>query len=137
MALRDGEVDFIACDLPDANTLTVGIMATSAQHQAERTSERTWAALAQKKARGFRLGTPANLNEQARRKGTEQFKANAQRHLANRQAAQLCTLLRQNGLTLRASALRLNETGYRIRRGRQFQPQTVARLLKRPQGATP
>ena len=136
MALRDGEVDFIACDLPDANTLTVGIMATFAQHEAERTSERTRAALAQKKARGFQLGTPANLTEQARRKGTEQVRENSRRHLANRQAAQLSELLRKNGLTLRAIAARLNDNGYLTRRGCRYQPQTIARLLKRTE-ATP
>lgn len=36
MTLRDSGVDFGACDLPDANTLTVGIMVTFAQHEAER-----------------------------------------------------------------------------------------------------
>jgi DNA invertase Pin-like site-specific DNA recombinase len=35
MVLRDSEVDFVACDLPDANTLTIGIMASFAQHEAE------------------------------------------------------------------------------------------------------
>ena len=61
MTLRDSGVDFVACDLPDANTLTVGMMVTFAQYEAERTSERTRAALAQKKAQGFKLGKPENL----------------------------------------------------------------------------
>ncbi|RYF73503.1 MAG: recombinase family protein, partial [Cytophagaceae bacterium] len=32
-SLRNSEVDFVACDIPDANTLTVGIMAVLAQHE--------------------------------------------------------------------------------------------------------
>ncbi len=36
MTLRDSGVDFVACDMPDSNTLTVGIMVTFAQHEAER-----------------------------------------------------------------------------------------------------
>ena len=31
----------MACDIPDANTLTVGIFATLAQHERELISERT------------------------------------------------------------------------------------------------
>ena len=131
MALRDSEVDFIACDLPDANTLTVGIMATFAQHEAERTAERTRAALAQKKARGFTLGTPANLTEVARRKGTTAVQDNARLHLSNRQATELSLLYRKMGLTLWAIAARLNGGGYLTRRGCAFQARTVLRLLER------
>lgn len=61
MTLRDSGIDFVACDLPDANTLSVGMMVTFAQYEAERTSERTRAALAQKKAQGFKVGKPENL----------------------------------------------------------------------------
>src|SRR5450759_1516123 len=35
MALRDSGVSFVACDLPEANTLTVGIMALLAQQERE------------------------------------------------------------------------------------------------------
>jgi DNA invertase Pin-like site-specific DNA recombinase len=33
MTLRDSGVDFVAADLPEANTMTVGVMAVVAQHQ--------------------------------------------------------------------------------------------------------
>ncbi len=36
-SLRNAEVNFVACDIPDANTLTVGIMAVLAQHERELT----------------------------------------------------------------------------------------------------
>ncbi|MEJ7662605.1 MAG: recombinase family protein [Hymenobacter sp.] len=32
--LRDAGVEFVCCDMPDANTLTVGLFAVLAQHEA-------------------------------------------------------------------------------------------------------
>ena len=60
-ALRDSGVEFVCCDMPDANTLTVGLFAVIAQHERETISKRTKDALAAKKARGAQLGTPATL----------------------------------------------------------------------------
>ncbi len=52
LTLRDAGVDFICCDMPDANTLTVGLFAVLAQHERETISKRTKEALAAKLARG-------------------------------------------------------------------------------------
>src|SRR5262249_55111276 len=54
--LRDSGVHFIAADLPDANTLTIGVMIAMAQHEREIISKRTTEALAAAKARGQKLG---------------------------------------------------------------------------------
>ncbi|MFD1875582.1 recombinase family protein [Hymenobacter bucti] len=35
LTLRDSGVDFVCCDMPDANTLTVGLFAVLAQHERE------------------------------------------------------------------------------------------------------
>lgn len=136
MLLRDSEVDFVACDLPDANTLTIGIMASFAQHEAEQISKRTRAALAQKKVRGFQLGKPENLTKEARSKGVEVIKDNARSHPANQQASELIRLYQRDNLTLRATAEQLNQHGFRTRNGKLFQSETVRRILKRQEGKT-
>ncbi|MDF7822259.1 recombinase family protein [Runella sp. MFBS21] len=131
MTLRDSGVDFVACDLPDANTLTVGIMVTFAQHEAERGSERTKAALAQKKAKGFKLGKPENLTKAAIDKGRLIRIENAKTHKANVQAKELATLYRNMGVTYAKIAEKLNQSHYLTRRQKLFDGKAVYRLLGR------
>jgi DNA invertase Pin-like site-specific DNA recombinase len=51
LTLQKAGVDFVACDMPDANNFTIGIMALIAQHEREAISTRTRDALAIVKAR--------------------------------------------------------------------------------------
>jgi DNA invertase Pin-like site-specific DNA recombinase len=46
LTLQKAGVDFVACDMPDANNFTIGIMALIAQHEREAISTRTKEALA-------------------------------------------------------------------------------------------
>lgn len=54
--LKNSNAQVIACDLPDFNTLNVGIFATMAQHEREICSQRTKAALSELKKNGVLLG---------------------------------------------------------------------------------
>ena len=54
--LRESGIRFTCCDMPDANELTVGILALVAEDEARKISERTKAALAAAKRRGIVLG---------------------------------------------------------------------------------
>lgn len=56
LTLRDSGVKFAAVDLPEANDLTVGIMALAAQAEREATSKRTKEALGVARSRGVKLG---------------------------------------------------------------------------------
>jgi DNA invertase Pin-like site-specific DNA recombinase len=131
MTLRDSGVDFIACDLHDANTLNVGMMATFAQHEAERTSERTIGALRQLKAQGVILGKPENLTLEAIRKGCVIRMENARTDKANVQAKELAALYRNMGMTYQSMADKLNQSHYLTRRQKLFDGKAVYRLLGR------
>src|SRR3954449_713724 len=63
--LMEAGVEFVAVDFPQANRLTIHILAAVAEHEREMISARTKAALSAAKARGTKLGTP-NLTDDAR-----------------------------------------------------------------------
>lgn len=126
-SLRQAEVDFVACDIPDANTLTVGIMAVLAQHEREIIGQRTRAALAAKKAQGHRLGKP-NITPAVTQRGLLVRQRNAQTNQANQQAAELIRLYRLQGWTYQAIADQLNRLGYHTRYGKSFFAMTIRRL---------
>lgn len=54
--LQKAGIEFVAADMPNANRVTVGVMAVVAEEEARAISARTKAALAAAKARGVKLG---------------------------------------------------------------------------------
>ena len=56
MNLKDAGIDFVCADMPEANRLTIGIMALVAEEERKAISKRTEEALAAAKARGVQLG---------------------------------------------------------------------------------
>jgi DNA invertase Pin-like site-specific DNA recombinase len=116
-ALRNAGVDFKACDLPDFNTLTLGMFAVIAQHEREMISQRTKKALAVKKEKGVKLGSPvASQTLQAvTEKGLNARKANARSNENNVKATALIVSMRNAGATWTAIANELNAKGFRTR----------------------
>jgi DNA invertase Pin-like site-specific DNA recombinase len=135
LALRDSGVQFACCDMPDANTLTVGLFAVIAQHERETTSQRTKDALQAKKARGAQLGTPANMTEDVRLLGLATRQRNAREHGGIRQATALILARRAQGLSCERIAGELNALGFTARRGGLFSQKQVQRLLDRQTSA--
>ena len=134
-------VRFLVVDMPEANDLTVGIMALVAQQEREAISRRTKEALAAAKARGVKLG---NLNGATalRRVGQggvalrEAVAANAD-EFAETMAPVLDDLRTEGITTLRKIAEVLNERGVLTRRGRRWHVSNVRNLLVRLAGDEP
>ena len=135
LALRDSGVRFVAVDLPEANDLTVGIMALVAQAEREAISRRTSEALAVAKARGVKLGNPNGAAALRRAgKGGAALREAVTRN-ADRFAADLTSVIadiRATGaISLRAVATELNARGMLTRRGGLWQVSNVKGLLVR------
>ena len=112
MTPKDSGVLLVPADMPDANTLTIGVMVPLAQHEREMISKRTKVAPEAAKARGAKLG--------GRRPGAADIAlhhatGNAGRSARAKARAELLREeiepLRQAGLSLNAIAARLNEDG--------------------------
>lgn len=123
--LMESSVDFVACDMPQANRLTIHILAAVAEHERELISQRTKAALAEAKRRGTRLGNPHLA--QARKKALAVHRS---RHPAG-EVLKLIADWRGQGKTLRAIADDLNRLQIGTPRGKQWYASSVRNQLER------
>jgi DNA invertase Pin-like site-specific DNA recombinase len=135
LALRDSGVRFVAVDMPEANDLTVGIMALVAQAEREAISRRTREALAVARARGVKLGNPNGAASLRRAgKGGEALRAAVSANAAAfaNDLVPVIEAIRAEGRTsLRAIAAELTARGIRTRRGGVWQVSNVKSLLAR------
>ncbi len=135
LTLRDAGMRFLACDMPKANDLTVGIMALVAQQEREAISRRNREALAAAKARGVKLGNP-NRAAALRRAGRGGLALReAVRECASTFGEQLAPVIedirRHGHVTLRSKAAELNARGIRTRRGGRWQVSNVRNQVER------
>lgn len=129
LSLRDAGVDFVACDLPQADRFTVGILALVAEREADMTSARTQAALAAKKARGEKVGN-ADVLRVVNAQGRAIQAKSAAEHAAN--VIGVIEELRRYGcVTLQAMADGLNARGIQTARGGRWYPTTVKNVIDR------
>ena len=75
--MEQKDVPFACADAPDDEPFILHVKAAFAEEEARKIIARTKAALAVAKARGKKLGTPANLTDDARRRGAEANTARA------------------------------------------------------------
>ena len=131
-ALMEARVDFIAVDMPDANRLTLHIMAAFAEHEAAMISERTKAALAAFKVReaGKRaMGEPWRALGAHGRVLAAQHKAQAVDRLAG--VAGALAGMKAEGLSVRQMTTALNGQAVPSPGGASWHPTTVQRALVR------
>jgi DNA invertase Pin-like site-specific DNA recombinase len=126
--LTDSGAEFVACDMPHANKLTVHILAAVAEHEREMISDRTKAALAVAKARGKKLGNP-KLAE-ARKRAVQGNKSAAARYAAN--VLPVIREIRASGVqSLRGVARSLAARGIKTARGGEWTAVQVGDILRR------
>jgi DNA invertase Pin-like site-specific DNA recombinase len=131
--LMDSGVEFVAVDFPQANRLTLHILAAVAEHERDMISARTKAALAAAKARGVKLGGSAPLTEEQRAAGRAVAKTVKAAKAAARAADLLPVIneIRAEGVTSATGIAKvLNTRGVPPPSGRgAWQNVTVQRVL--------
>lgn len=136
MGLQESAVDFVCADMPEANTLTIGLMANLAEYERTLISERTKAAYAAKKARTAATGEAVrwgNPNISTIR-NTDLQAANAARiQQASKRNADIRSVIREivtespYKLSSRGIAEKLNDAGYVTASGKCFSHVAVIR----------
>ena len=137
LGLEKAGLDFVATDMPNANRLTVRLMAVIAQEEREMISARTKAALEAAKARGTKLGGWRNTRKDgsARLPAGDPKVANAAKvaradAFASR-VAPMVTKMRAAGDSLETIARELTRQGIMTPRGGTWNATAVRRVLAR------
>jgi DNA invertase Pin-like site-specific DNA recombinase len=133
LGVEKAGVDFVAADMPNANRLTVGIMAMVAEEERRMISKRTKEALAAAKRRGVKLGGDRGV---APTRKVRAMAVGALQARANARAADVAPIIAEleaAGVTSRTGiAAGLNEKGIPTPRGNGTWTATqVSRLLVR------
>jgi DNA invertase Pin-like site-specific DNA recombinase len=133
LALGDSGVRFVPVGMPEANDLTVGIVALIAQGEREAISRRTMEALAVAKTRGMKLGNPNGAASPGRAgKSGMALRAAVMANVNDFATALMAVVedIRQaRNVSLREIARDLTARGIRTRRGGTWQVSSIQRLL--------
>ena len=130
--IKNSGVDIHCVDLPQLNTLTLGIYATLAQHERELIGQRTKAALQAKKARGVKLGAPnATFTNIMRTNALEAIQKKAQSNENTIRAVEAIRMKLQETKNLSQIAAYLNEKHFQTAKGKAFRAEHVKRLIEK------
>lgn len=136
--LMESKADFVAVDFPQANRLTIHILAAVAEHEARMISERTKAALAEKKKQGKPLGRPnpeiAAYARQGSAAGLRVRREKARERARDLQPA--LNAIRAKGVTSHNGIAReLNALGHTAPKGGSWSQVQVMHLLRNTEAA--
>lgn len=130
--IKNSGVEIHCVDLPQLNTLTLGIYATLAQHERELIGQRTKAALQAKKARGVKLGAPnAAFTDAMRLNALKAIQNKAQSNENTIRAVEAIRMKLQETKNLAHIAAYLNEKHFQTAKGKAFKAEQVKRLINR------
>lgn len=129
--LQESGARFIAADMPEANELTIHIMAAVAQAERKAISRRTKEALAAAKARGVVLGgSRGNADDLLKGPAASaQARTAASQSRADKVMRQIAAIRAQGATSLREIATALNTAGITTPRGGEWQAAQVKRVL--------
>ena len=127
--LMNAGVEFVACDMPAANRLTLHIMAAVGEAEARMISERTVAALQAAKNRGVRLGNPTNLSD-AQAAGHKTMVQQADDHAA-KVISTIRDIVHGGTVSVHKIAAQMNERGVPTRRGGQWSGTSILNTIRR------
>lgn len=133
LGLKESGVKFICADMPEANEMTIGLLAVIAEGEARMISERTRAALAAAKARGVRLGNPKGVGgftAEGRASAAAALKAKSDAFAASL-APVLADLAKHDIVSYSGIARELNARHIKTSQGKQWYPSTVSLLCQR------
>lgn len=137
--LMESGVEFRACDFPEANRLTIHILAAVAEHEASAIADRTSSALQAAKARGKPLGWAIPDRQQEQRIAAIHGAA-VGRQKADDFAFEVRPIIEQiraAGIqSLQGIANALNARGIRTARGGRWHPTTVSNVIRRIGGTS-
>lgn len=100
--------------------MILGVMASVAQYEAELISRRTKEGLKEVRKKGKQIGSPENLTAKAREKVYQTISQNARADIDTLKAFHFIRPLREDRESYQSITDKLNEEGYRTRRGKQF-----------------
>ena len=129
--LQNSKLEFVCCDMPQADRFTIGIMIVMAQKEREDISRRTKAALAALKARGVKLGNP-RLAEATKASLKSRSKSDKRRQEAIRMFILREIIIKGRVSTHADIAECLNARGVGTARGKRWHTTTVRRLIPMP-----
>jgi DNA invertase Pin-like site-specific DNA recombinase len=132
--LLESGVEFVACDFPSANKLTIHILSAMAEYEREMISKRTTEALKAAKERGVRLGSPNGLTSEAIRNGRT-LSLKLRQAKADEYARRIYPVIKEyqtEGMSLNAIALKLTQERELTPRGcNKWTPTTVKNVIQR------
>lgn len=129
-ALKDSNVNFVVVDNPDLNTLTLGIFATIAQHEAELISKRTVAGLKVARDKGKILGRikGSKLTQEHKQNTSNSIK---EHHKQHKQDILNYIMKNENIHSFNIDIIvnLLNNNGFKTREGNNYNKRSVKNIL--------
>lgn len=130
MKLASSSIEIYALDVPDLNTMSIGVLASVAQYESERISQRVKDSYKARRARGqTEFGATHNLTLDGAAEGRATYAEMVKNHHAG--AHSLAVMLKKDGMTYREIADVLNRKGFKTLRKAAYTATHVFRMFKK------